>query len=297
MPPTIRGLSAFPITPSDDTGRIDIAGLQMLLERLVSAGVDSIGLLGSTGSYPFFTRAERRRAIEAAVECVAERVPLLVGVGSLRTDEAVALAADAVQAGAAAGLLAPVSYAPLQDEEVFQHFKAVASTGLPLCIYNNPGTTHFTFSTALVGRLAALPGVVAVKNPAPIPAEIGSALAALRAVVPAEFSVGFSVDLNAAAALLAGGDAWYSVLAGIYPSVCLRLTRAAQAGQTEEVNRLSSLLQPVWDLFAAHTSFRVVHHAATLAGIPNARPVRPVLALSGDAARQVTRVLEDLALG
>jgi 4-hydroxy-tetrahydrodipicolinate synthase len=297
MSTTIRGLSAFPITPSDDSGRIDTAGLQMLLEQLVSAGVDSIGLLGSTGSYPFFTRAERRRAIEAAVECVAGRVPLLVGVGALRTDEAVALAADAVQAGAAAGLLAPVSYAPLQDEEVFQHFQAVASTGLPLCIYNIPGTTHFTFSTALVGRLAALPGVVAVKNPAPISAEIDSVLAALRAVVPAEFSVGFSVDLNAAAALLAGGDAWYSVLAGIYPATCLRLTRAAQAGQVEEVNRLSSLLKPVGDLFATHTSFRVVHHAATLAGIPNARPVRPVLALSGDAARQVTRVLEDLALG
>lgn len=215
MSTTIQGLSAFPITPSDDSGRIDTTSLQILLERLVSADVDSIGLLGSTGSYSYFTRVERRRATEAAVECVAGRVPLMVGVGALRTDEAVALATDAVQAGATAGLLAPVSYAPLQDEEVFRHFQAVAATGLPLCIYNNPATTHFTFSTALVGRLAALPGVVAVKNPAPAPAESAAAVASLRAAVPAGFSVGFSVDLNAAAALLAGGDAWYSVLAGM----------------------------------------------------------------------------------
>jgi 4-hydroxy-tetrahydrodipicolinate synthase len=296
MSTTIRGLSAFPITPSDDAGRIDTEGLQMLLERLVDAGVDSIGLLGSTGSYPYFTLAERRRATEAAVECVAGRVPLMVGVGALRTDEVVALATDAVQAGATAGLLAPVSYAPLQDEEVFQHFQVVAATGLPLCIYNNPGKTHFTFSTALVGRLAALPGVIAVKNPAPAPRESAAAVAALRAAVPANFSVGFSVDLHAAAALLAGGDAWYSVLAGIYPAACLRLTRSAQAGNAEEAARLHARLQPVWDLFAAHTSFRVVHLAAALVGVPNARPVRPVLPLSGDAARQVTRVLEELAL-
>lgn len=294
MSTTIRGLSAFPITPSDDSGRIDTTGLQMLLERLVSAGVDSIGLLGSTGSYPYFTRAERRRATEAAVECVAGRVPLMVGVGALRTDEAVALATDALQAGATAGLLAPVSYAPLLDEEVFQHFQAVAASGLPLCIYNNPATTHFTFSTALVGRLASMPGVVAVKNPAA--AEGRAAVAALRAAVPAEFSVGFSVDLNAASALLAGGDAWYSVLAGIYPAACLRLTRAAQAGDAQEVARLHAGLQPIWDLFAAHTSFRVVHLAAAMAAIPNARPVRPVLPLSGEEARKVTRILEELAL-
>ncbi len=292
----IRGLSAFPVTPSDEDGRVNTAGLQMLVERLASAGVDSIGLLGSTGSYPYFTASERRRATDAAIECVAGRMPVMVGIGALRTDAAVALAADALAAGATAGLLAPVSYAPLQEEEVFQHFQTVAATGLPLCIYNNPATTHFSFSAALVGRLSTIPGVVAVKNPAPAAAESAAAVAALRQVVPAGFSVGFSVDLNAAAALLAGADTWYSVLAGIYPATCLRLTRAAQAGDIAETSRLGARLQPVWELFKVHSSFRVVHLAATLAGVPSAQPVRPVLPLTGEAARAVTRVLEVMAL-
>jgi 4-hydroxy-tetrahydrodipicolinate synthase len=292
---SIRGLCAFPITPSHDDGRIDADGLQTLIERLVSAGVDSIGLLGSTGSYPYFTLAERRRATEAAM-CAAGDVPVMVGVGALRTDEATALALHALGAGAAAGLLAPVSYAPLHDDEVFQHFRAVAETGLPLCIYNNPATTRFTFLPALVRRLAALPGVAAIKNPAPAAAESEASVAALRAIAPAGFSVGFSVDWNAPAALLSGADAWYSVLAGIYPATCLRLTRAAQAGDAAEMARIDARLQPVWALFRAHTSYRVAHLAATLAGIPNARPVRPVLPLTGDTAREATRVLEALAL-
>ena len=295
MSMTIQGLSAFPITPSND-GRIDTDGLEKLVDRLVAAGVDSIGLLGSTGSYPYFARAERRRAIEAAIRCSAGRVPLLVGVGALQTLEAVELARDALAAGASAGLLAPVSYTPLQDDEVFQHFQAVAAIGLPLCIYNNPATTHFDFSAALVGRVSAIPGVVAVKNPAPVASQCDAAVATLRQAVRPGFSVGFSVDMNAGDALLAGADAWYSVLAGIYPLTCLRLTRAAQAGRASEVARLDDLLQPVWGLFKTYTSFRVVHLAASLAGIPHAHPVRPVLPLSGPAASHATRVLEDLAL-
>src|SRR5436309_3166865 len=56
----IKGLSAFPITPCLTDGRVDTDALQSLLDRLVLAGVDSIGLLGSTGSYAFVTRCPRK---------------------------------------------------------------------------------------------------------------------------------------------------------------------------------------------------------------------------------------------
>ncbi len=73
--PLFRGLSAFPITPADERGRVDTEALASLLQRLEAAGVDSIGLLGSTGTHAYLTRAEWRRAIEAAAECVGGRVP------------------------------------------------------------------------------------------------------------------------------------------------------------------------------------------------------------------------------
>ncbi len=289
------GLSAFPITPATPDGRIDTDALQTLLARLVEAGVDSIGLLGSTGAYPFFSRDERHRAVSAAVECVAGRVRLMVGIGALRTDAAVALATDAKAAGADAGLLAPVSYTPLLDAEVMEHFRSVASAGLPLCIYNNPGTTHFDVSPALVGQLAAVPGIVAVKTGAPA-SEAAGLVADLRARVPAGFSVGFSVDWNAPAALLAGGDAWYSVVAGIYPKIFLQLARAAMRQDAAETHRLHQQLEPIWHLSRTYSSFRVVHLAASRAGIANAVPQRPLLPLSGAVAAEVERVLEELNL-
>ena len=102
------GLCAFPLTPADNQGIVDVETLSRLVEHLCDAGVDSIGLLGSTGTYAYLSRQERRRAVDAAVECIGGRVPLVVGVGALRTDHAQHLARDAEGYGADAVLMAPV---------------------------------------------------------------------------------------------------------------------------------------------------------------------------------------------
>src|SRR3954451_3586853 len=245
-----RGLSAFPITPADAEGRGDTVALVKLVERLGAAQVDSIFLLGSTGTYAYLDRAERQRAVEAAAGRLQGKIPLIVGVGAMRTDVAEDLARDAAAAGADGLLLAPVSYTPLTDEEVFQHFAAVAgATALPLCIYNNPATTHFSFGDALVARLAEVPSIVAVKNPAPPPAEAPLQHAALRAKLPTAFAIGYSGDWNAGEAILAGGEAWYSVVGGLLPEPALALCRAAQAGDAALVARWNGRFEGLWALF------------------------------------------------
>ncbi|WP_269746861.1 dihydrodipicolinate synthase family protein [Oceanibaculum pacificum] len=55
---SLNGLSAFPITPSDSSGRVDTAALRRLVARLCKAQIDSIGLLGSTGTYAYLTRED-----------------------------------------------------------------------------------------------------------------------------------------------------------------------------------------------------------------------------------------------
>ncbi len=297
MPMLLKGLSAFPITPANAEGRVDVDAVRKLVASLCAAKVDSIGLLGSTGTYAYLSRSERRRALDAALEEAAGQAPILVGVGALRTDEAVRLARDAKAAGAAAGLLAPVSYTPLTDEEVFEHFAAVArESGLPLCIYDNPGTTHFRFSHALIGRLSSLPGIVAVKGPAPEPQAIVSHLADLRRVVPDGFSLGYSGDWNSVEALIAGGDAWYSVIAGLFPRTGIALVQAVRNGDAAGARRLNERLQPLWMLFKELSSLRVIYASADLLGICRAEPPRPILPLAGAARQRVADVLKALDL-
>jgi 4-hydroxy-tetrahydrodipicolinate synthase len=291
------GLSAFPITPSDASGQVNVIALRTLIARLCAAQVHSICVLGSTGTYPYFSRAERRRALDAALNESAGRLPILAGVGALRTDEAVKLAQDAKDAGAAAGLLAPVSYTPLNDEEVFEHFRTVAEESrLPLCIYDNPGTTHFRFSPALIGRLSRLAGVIAVKSPAPEPSAIAAHLAELRRRSPEGFSVGYSADWNAVEGLLVGGDAWYSVVAGLFPRVSMALVQAAQSGDAVKVRAQNARLEPFWALFKEFSGLRVMYASADLLGICRAEPPRPILPLPEAARRRVAETLKTLDL-
>ncbi|ACS57054.1 MULTISPECIES: dihydrodipicolinate synthase family protein [Rhizobium] len=288
-----HGLSAFPPTPANREGRVDTEALGRLLERLCDAGVASIGLLGSTGIYAFLTREERRRAVEAAVECVRGRIPLVVGVGALRTDHARSLARDAEAAGADALLLAPVSYTPLTQDEAYEHFLAVTeAANLPLCIYNNPGTTHFTFGRDLLQRLSDIETIRAVKMPLPADGDFAGELAALREKT--RLAIGYSGDWGAAEALLSGADAWYSVIGGLLPRVALALTKAAIAGKGGEAHRLDGLLEPLWKTFKAFGSLRVVYTLVDLLSLAGAELPRPLLPLGPMDRQRVLDAVEPL---
>lgn len=296
----VKGLCAFPITPADEHGRVDLEALTILLQRLVDAKVPSIGLLGSTGTYAYLSREERRRAVEAAVQFVNGRVPIMVGIGSLRTNDTIALARDAKEAGATAGLLAAVSYSPLTQDEVYQHFVAVTqAVDLPLCIYNNPGTTHFTFNHETLLRVAQLPNVVAVKNLAlDIVDEQRSLHEKLRAELPGGFTVGYAKDWNCAEALLAGGDAWYSVVGGLFPQQCMDIVEAAQKGEGAKARALNAQLRPLFDLFKEYSSLRVMYSALGALGILATEPrlPQPLMPLSAEAHQKVAAVIKELQL-
>ncbi|WP_424178255.1 dihydrodipicolinate synthase family protein [Yoonia sp. TsM2_T14_4] len=290
------GLSAFPITPATPDGQIIADDLARMLLRLKAAQVNSVGLLGSTGTYAYLDRSARQKAVSIAAETLAGDVPLIVSVGALRTDAAVALAQDAAKGGADGLLMAPVSYTALTQEEAYQHYLAVAgATGLPLSIYNNPGMTHFTFSIDLLVRLAAIPTITAVKMPLPAQGTLADDLAALRNYLPADFVIGYSGDWGCAEALLSGAQTWYSVVAGILPEPALRLTQAALAGDAARTAELNATFTPLWALFRAHGGLRVAYGIAHLLGLTKALPPRPILPMP-DSAMPDLRAALDIAL-
>jgi 4-hydroxy-tetrahydrodipicolinate synthase len=293
------GLSAFPLTPMNEDG-IDEAGFTTLVARLAAAGVDSIGALGSTGSYAYLGRAERAQVARLAV-AHAGKVPVIVGIGALRTRDVLAFAEDAQQAGVAGVLLAPVSYQKLSADEVFGLFETVTrELSVPLCVYDNPGTTHFEFSDELHGRIAQLPNVRSIKIPGvqADPAAAKARVDRLRALIPAHVSIGVSGDAFGATGLNAGCETWYSVIGGLFPKTALAITRAAHAGNADEAARLSDRLKPLWALFGQYGgSLRVVAAAAEGLGLVR-QPCLPLplKAAEGAARQQVAALIEALEL-
>lgn len=295
----LSGLSAFPLTPMLDD-RLDEHSLIGLIRRLAQARVDSITVLGSTGSYMYLSREERARVIELAVTHAGD-IPVLAGVGALRTSHVCEHIDDAKAAGAKAVLLAPVGYQKLSDDEVFDLFKAATShSDLPVVVYDNPGTTHFTFALKLYERIAALEGIASIKIPG-VPTEAKAAKAhidAIRTVIPDHVSIGVSGDASGAAGLIAGCDIWYSVLAGTLPEPVLAITQAAHCQDADLAMSLSAQLEPVWQLFADFGgSLRVTAAIAEHLGLVNrcCLPL-PVQGLSQLQRERVGSVLEELSI-
>ncbi|MFI7645146.1 dihydrodipicolinate synthase family protein [Micromonospora sp. NPDC049460] len=296
----LTGLSAFPLTPFAADGTVDERAFSGLVDRLVAAGVDSIAPLGSTGSYAYLRPEERARVARLAVEH-ADGIPVMIGIGATRTRDVLALAEDAQKAGASAVLLAPVSYQTLTAEDVYGLYEDVTrELSVPLTVYDNPGTTHFTFTEQLYQAIATLPNVASIKIPG-VPADPAAAKAhvdRLRALLPPHVTLGVSGDAYGTAGLLAGCDAWYSVIGGTLPQPALTITRAVQSGDAAAALTESARLQPLWDLFAEHGgSLRVIAVIAEHLGLVTAPALpRPIRGLSAAARAGVADVIERLGL-
>lgn len=261
-----NGLCAFPLTPLVDD-RVDLEAVAALVSRAATAGVDSLGVLGSTGNYAYLSRAERRSVLETAVDA-AGAVPVIAGVGAVRTRDVLWHVDDAQAAGATALLVAPVSYQRLTAAEVYGLYKDVcAASSVPVVVYDNPGTTGFTFSDELYARIADLPLIASIKIPPPQSGHESERVRELRALLPERLSIGVSGDWAAAESLIAGCDIWYSVLAGVLPRTARAITAHSLGGSDATARELSAELEPVWELFRRYGSLRVTAAIAEELGL------------------------------
>lgn len=299
MTSMFTGLSGFPLTPLHDDS-VDEAAFTRLIEQLAAAEVDSITALGSTGSYAYLTPDERARVAQLAVEH-AGSTPVFVGVGGLRTSHVLTHVDSAEAAGAAGVLLAPMTYQALTSDDVFELYRTVTEhTELPVIVYDNPGTTHFTFTAELYARIAELPGIASIKIPGvPVdPEEARAHIAGIRAVIPEHVTIGVSGDALAATGLNAGCDAWYSVIGGTLPEPALTITRATQAGHAERAVAESERLGPLWALFEEYGgSLRVTAAIAEHLGFaPHACLPLPIQGLTDEQRARVASVVDQLGL-
>ena len=289
---------AFPFVPFQQ-GAVDEAAYVRILQRLAQAEVPYVCALGSTGNYAYMNLVERMRI----AQCTREHLPqakLMVGISSLRVADVLALADHALHLGADALLLAPMSYQPLSGEEMLRLYRIVHdATTLPICVYDNPGTTHYTFTPEQYAQLAQLPRIRGVKIPrvSEDMAQAKQQVQALKTQLPPNFSVGISGDWWSTAGLVAGCDVWYSVLAGAFPRTAMEIGNAVAQGHHAEALALSARLQPLWALFQRYGSLRVIATALVLQGVAaeGCLPA-PLLELQGNDREHLRELLTALAL-
>ena len=153
------------VTPMDESGDVDYAALEALIEFHILHGTDAIVSVGTTGESPTLSTDEHIDVIRRTVELTRDRVPVIAGTGSNSTHEAIELTRHARDAGADACLLVTPYYNKPTQEGLYLHFKAIAeAVPIPQILYNVPGRTACDMLPDTVARLAKISNIVGIKE-------------------------------------------------------------------------------------------------------------------------------------
>jgi 4-hydroxy-tetrahydrodipicolinate synthase len=218
-------------TPMQEGGALDLAALRKLIDFHVANGTSGIVIVGTTGESPTVTVDEHCLLIKTAIEHAAGRVPVVAGTGANSTAEAVELAAFAAKAGAQAHLSVVPYYNKPTQEGLYRHFRTIAEkVALPMILYNVPGRTVADLSNETALRLAAVPGIVGIKDAT---ADVGRGSELIRALAQAgyaDFGVYSGEDITGLALMLMGAHGVISVTANVAPKLMAQMCAAALAG-------------------------------------------------------------------
>ena len=294
-----EGLMPALVTPFDEDGEIDLQATEAIVERHIEAGVDGISALGSTGEFSHLTGSERQRFAEAVVGMIDGRVPLVVGVGTTGTREAVELARHAESIGADGVLSVSPFYWKVGEEALFRHFTTVAeAVEISTLVYNFPMLTGIDLSPALVGRLAAEhSNIVGIKDTVKEYIHTVNVLREAKEARP-DFTVLVGFEDQILPALLAGADGAICGLSNIAPELFVNLVRAFEGG---DLTKAAELHRRILPLMAIYTLSDPGLGAAKLAmkklGVPLSPTVRgPALPAPTDSEEAIEATLEAAGL-
>lgn len=271
---------------------IDFDASQQVLDALIRDGVHGLVVLGTCGENNSLEADEKRKMLKAAVEVVAGRVPIIVGVSELTTTRAAAFAKDAETLGADALMALPAMVYVPTEAELEAHFRTIAqASGLPIMLYNNPPAYRAAITLGVLSRLADEPTIVAVKESAPDTRRFTD----LARAFGDRFILMAGLDDVALEGLLLGARGWVSGLTSAFPQESVALVAAVDRGDLEEARRIYRWFMPLLHLDAEHDLVQSIKLAETIMGRGTEHVRLPRLPLAGARRAQVVAMVEEAA--
>jgi len=168
----LRGCFLAVPTLFNDDFSLNPSGMQQHIHFLIEHGLcegNAVFLVnGASGEFPVLNLDERKRTAETVVRAAGNRIAIIVGAQTCSTLEAVDIAQHAQSIGATALQVSPPYYYPATDDDVYEHFAAVAEAAPDLGIVAyNTYWLGYGMSLGMIQRLLEIPQVVALKWSSP----------------------------------------------------------------------------------------------------------------------------------
>ncbi len=288
----LHGVFPYLVSPVDERGRVKEDVLTRLVDDLIDAGVHGLTPLGSTGEFAYLSRDQRRRIVEVVVQAARGRVPVIAGVASTATVDAVEQAQAYARLGVDGILAVLEAYFPINEDGVVAYFSAVAqATPLPVVLYTNPQFQRSDLSLPALERLARVDTIRYLKDAS---SDTGRLLSIMNAV--GERIRIFSASAHIpACVMLIGGRGWMAGPACVVPRQSVRLYELCRAGRWDEAMQLQRRLWSINRAFAKYNLAACIKGALQLQGYEVGDPVAPQAPLTETGRAEIRQLLADLA--
>src|ERR1700727_1514608 len=283
-----HGVFPYLVSPVDTNGQIRTEVLGRLCDDLVKSGVHGLTPLGSPGEFAYLNNVQRIAVVQATIEAAKGRVPVVAGVVSTSTVDAVAQA-RAYQKMGADGILAILeAYFPLGDAQVESYFRAIAdAVDIPVVIYTNPQFQRSDLSLDVIARLSAHPRIQYIKDAS---TNTGRLLSILNRCGDAIRVFSASAHIPAAVMLI-GGVGWMAGPACLIPRQSVELYNLCKAARWDDALVLQRKLWRLNEAFARYNLAACIKAGLAIQGYDVGDPIAPQPALSPDERKAVEAVL------
>ena len=289
--PDFHGVFPYLVTPLDPDGHVRGDVLGRLCDDLIDAGVHGLTPLGSTGEFAYLDREQRSAVVTATIEAANRRVPVIAGVASTATADAIAQARSYQQLGANGILAILEAYFPLRDAQVESYFRAIAdAVEIPVVIYTNPQFQRSDLTLDVIARLATHPRIGYIKDAS---TNTGRLLSIMNRCGDSLRVFAASAHIPAAVMLI-GGVGWMAGPACIIPRQSVELYNLCKAERWDDAMALQRRLWRVNEAFARYNLAACIKAGLSIQGYDVGDPVPPQQPLTNEARKVVEGVLRDL---
>lgn len=294
MTPIFRfdGIYTPVVTPYHPDGSVNWDSLADVIEFLIEAGVHGLISGGSTGENYAQTVAERVEIAQFTRERIKGRLPLVVGTGTMLTDDSIALAVAAKEMGADSILLASPPYAvPTDHENALNALAIDRAADLPIMLYNYPHRTGTMMGEEFLDRVGRSRNFCGIKESS---GDINRVHLLARDYP--HIQLGCGMDDQALEFFAWGAPFWVCGGSNFLPHEHVALYNACMVeGNFAKGRRIMSAMMPLMRVLEQGGKFiQTIKHGVTMNGIDCSVVRRPLKALNKDDKRELEQVVKVL---
>ena len=288
----IKGIIAPIITPMNEDESVNFDEFRNQIARLISNGIHGIFVFGTNGESYILSEDEKLEVIKVAVEQVAGRVPVYAGTGLVGTKETIRFSLKAKELGVDALSVITPWFAAASQDELYNHFKAVAeSVDLPIILYNIPARTGNSIAPATVGKLSKIPNIVGVKDSS------GNFDNILQYIEQTHDNDNFVVlsgnDSLILWTLLAGGAGAIAACANVYPYTMSQIYEQFVAGDVAKSRQYQDSIRSFRNCFKFGNPNTIVQYGVAELGYPVGKARAPFNKLSEEGLKALKEVIAE----